>query len=397
MTAEAPPGEGVVALSAARPDSPELADAAGGRVSAYVHVPFCHRVCPYCDFAVVEGADHLVERYLAALVTEIAAEPDWRPLDAVFVGGGTPTRVPPSQLGAVLRALRVRFGLREGAELTVEANPEDWSPQLAAALAAEGFTRVSFGAQSFDPAVLARLGRWHRPEAAAAAVRVARQEGFRSVSLDLIFGTPGETLASWTATVEAALDLEPDHLSTYALTVERGTPLGRQVAAGAPAPDPDLQADMWEAGCERITAAGLVRYEVSNYARPGHPCRYNLGVWAQGEYLGIGAGAHGFRDGLRRRNVRRLDAYLQRVEAGMGPVQGTEPVEGWGAEVERLMLGLRRAAGVIAGPGGEALLASPGGRRLLDTGVIGVRGERLVVLRPLLTDEAVREVLSVES
>ena len=258
---------------------------------------------------------------------------------------------------------------------------------------AAGFRRVSFGAQSLDPRVLTALGRVHGPDDVVGAVAVAREAGFTSVNLDLIYGHPDEDHRSWEVTVDAALALEPDHLSVYSLTVEPGTALWRQVRAGAAAPDPDVQADRWELVQARAAESGLVRYEVSNLALPGHPCRYNLAVWAGAEYLGFGLGAHGLRDGVRRVNVRRLDTYLRRIAAGLGPVQSTEVIGAGEAEAERLMLGLRRTAGVVLGEGGAAFVESETGRRLLDAGVVAVREGRLVVTRPLLTDMVIREVL----
>ncbi len=376
------------------PDDPWLADGARDLASAYVHVPFCHRVCPYCDFAVVEGRMDVVGRYVDAVCAEITEHLPWRPLDAVFVGGGTPSAIPAHHLSRIVDALRDRFGLAEGAEVTLEANPEDWSPGHAAALADAGFTRVSFGAQSFDPDVLIRLGRRHVPAQIDAAVTTAQAQGFASVSLDLIFGTPGETTASWVATVDRAVAAGANHVSSYSLTVEPGTVLWREVRAGADAPDPDDQADKWELAAERLAEAGFVRYEISNHARPGHQCMYNLSVWGQGSYAGFGLGAHGFFRGRRTANVRRLDTYLDRVERGLGPTQSTDLVEGWGAELERLMLGLRRTCGAEAGEGGAALLASTEGKRLRDAGVIDLVDTRLVITRPLLTDEVIRTVLS---
>lgn len=376
-----------------RPDDPGLADAAAGEVAAYVHIPFCARICPYCDFAVVAGRDDRREDYATAVLREIDMEPSWRPLSAVSVGGGTPSRMPPGLLAAIVERLRDRFGLTGDAEVSLEANPEDWTPARSDALRAAGFDRVSFGVQSFDPAVLGALGRLHTPEEAAAAVRTAKASGFRSVNVDLIFGTPGESVDAWRRTLDRALELDPDHVSTYALTVERGTALSRAIRSGAPAPDPDLQADAWELADAVLAGAGLVRYEVSNHARPGHHCRYNLVVWAGGEYLGFGAGAHGHRDGVRRRNVRRLDAYLDRITSGVGPVQGADPRAAWEADQERLMVGLRRTAGAVPGPVGERLLSSEEGRRLVDAGVVAFEDGRLRVSRPLLTDEVVRAVL----
>jgi putative oxygen-independent coproporphyrinogen III oxidase len=377
-----------------RPDSPELADSAASAATAYVHVPFCARVCPYCDFAVVAGRDELMGRYTRALAAEVGMARDWRPLDALYFGGGTPSRFGSQRLAGVVEAIRRRFQLAPGAEVTLEANPEDWTPQLAAELVAAGFTRVSFGAQSFSTPVLLALGRRHLPPDVIAAVTAARTEGFASINLDLIFGTPGETIESWRETVEAAIALEVDHVSCYALTVEKGTPLSRAVARGAPAPDPDLQADQYELAAELLAAAGYVRYEVSNWARPGHACLYNLAVWAQGEYEAFGNGAHGFRHGARFRNIRRLDAYLQRVEEGELPRAGEEPVSGWDAELDRMFVGLRRAAGVADGPGVEAFLGSEEGRRLLELGVVEHARGRLRVTQPLLTDAVERAVLS---
>lgn len=237
--------------------------------AAYVHVPFCGRVCPYCDFAVVAGRDGLTDSYVDAVISEIGMEQSIPALDAVFLGGGTPSRLPAESLARILQALADRFGFADNVEVSLEANPEDWTGELAAGLVRAGFNRVSFGAQSFDPAVLRYLGRQHSPADIDNGVAVSRRAGFASVSLDLIFGAPLETLASWSATVDAALKLEPDHVSTYALTVERGTALSRLVSAGAAAPDPDDQADKYELAQRRLVAAGLDHYEVSNYARAG--------------------------------------------------------------------------------------------------------------------------------
>jgi len=382
------------------PDDPVLADAAVAWRAAYVHIPFCRRRCPYCDFAVVAGDEWggPIDRYVEAVVAEIAMELVWGPLDAVNFGGGTPTSLTARQLARVLDAVTDRFGIAPGAEISIEANPEDWDEAGWADLVALGFTRISLGVQSFDPAVLASLGRSHDPEKAAAAVTGARTAGFGSVSLDLVFGAAAEKGASWGRTVATAVGLGPDHLSGYALTVERGTELSRMVGAGlVPASDPDDQADAYELLVAAATGAGLVHYEVSNFARRGHACRYNLGTWAQGGYLAFGLGAHGHRDGLRTRNVRRIDAYLAAVEGNRRPLAGTESQDPWGREQERLMLGLRRRAGVVPGDIGRALERSEQGRRLMEAGVLGAGPDRLVMLRPLLTDEVTRAVLSLSA
>jgi len=379
------------------PDAAGLADRAAGQRAVYVHVPFCRRVCPYCDFAVVAGGEGLMSRYSAALLSEIhGSKPFPEPLTAVSLGGGTPTRLSPGFLAAILGAVAGLFGLAPGAEVSIEANPEDWSPDLAEALAGAGFNRVSLGAQSFDPGVLWALGRAHPPEQAEAAVAVARRAGFRSVGIDLIFGTPGESGASWRASVRRALETGIDHLSAYALTVERGTALSRAVAAGAPGPDPDRQADHYGEVVRLASGAGLVRYETSNFARPGHACLYNLITWARGEYEGFGAGAHRHRAGSRSWNVRRVERYVEQVEQEVSPVAGGETLGPWQREQERLLLGLRRAAGVQAGAGGRRLVASAAGRRLISAGVLERVGDRLRVALPLLADEAARAVLALE-
>ena len=379
-----------------RADSPTLADRAADWSAAYLHLPFCARLCPYCDFAVVTGREDETNRYVLALQAEMTMEPEWRPLNSVYVGGGTPSRMSPEQIGSLVDELRMRFGLSADAEISLEANPEDWDARLADGLRQAGFNRVSFGIQSFDPEVLESLGRLHTPDQAEGVIAIARRAGFSSINMDLIFGTPGETNDSWRATVERALNLDPDHLSLYALTVERGTALSRAIAAGSPAPDPDGQADAYETAEELCRSAGLDRYEVSNWARPDHGCVYNLITWAQGEYLAFGTGAHSHRDGVRRRNVRRLDAYLDRIESGARAQQGADSHDHWQREQERLLLGLRRTAGVVPGLGGRALLDSAWGQRLQDAGVLGLVGDRLVVRRPLLGDEVGRAVLALQ-
>lgn len=372
----------------------EKADAFVDAAAAYVHIPFCSAVCPYCDFAVVAGQDELVERYVDAVTAEIEMSVSWKPLNAIYFGGGTPSHVPPRLLGSILDALSDRHGIAKDAEISLEANPEDFARERADALIDAGFNRVSFGAQSFDDAVLATLGRRHSPGQIAASVATAREAGFACLSIDLIYGDPVESGSSWERSLEFAVEQAAGHISCYALTVERGTPLGRAVAAGARAPDPDDQADRYERAHEVLTVAGLDRYEVSNWSVEGEECRYNLVVWAQGEYEAYGNGAHGFRNGVRFRNHRRLEAYMEGVESGKILRAGTETIAGWDAELDRLFVGLRRSVGVTVGPGTEALLNTPEGHALVDAGVIALEADRLVVRRPLLTDAVHRSVLA---
>lgn len=377
------------------PDSPDLVDAAAGLVGAYVHIPFCRRVCPYCDFAVVEG-NALATRYVDAVIEEIdRSEPFRRPLDAVAFGGGTPTSVPPEALARILTALSSRFGLAGDAEVSIEANPEDLDPLMARRLGDAGFGRISLGVQSFDDEVLHGLGRSHTAVEAMAAVEHAMAVVPR-VSVDLIYGTPGETLGSWERSLDVALATGVGHLSTYALTVEPGTPLSRSILAGAPSPDPDLQADAHALACEMAAGAGLVRYETSNHARVGETVVYNLLTWAQGEYAAFGNGAHRHRAGVRSWNVRRVDRYVERIEAGESPVSGEERLGDWERDVERVMLGLRRAAGVESGWAGGCLMRSGAGQYLVEAGILGSDSDRIVVLRPMLGDEAGRALLALD-
>ncbi|MGB8362454.1 MAG: radical SAM family heme chaperone HemW [Acidimicrobiia bacterium] len=374
--------------------TPTEADAFVLERAAYVHIPFCSAVCPYCDFAVVAGRDDLVETYVAALCREIQTRPAWQPLSAVYFGGGTPSHVDPPMLGEILMMLESKHGITFDAEVSLEANPEDFTLARARALRDAGFNRVSFGAQSFDGGVLADLGRRHEDRQVVEAVAAAREGGFDNVSVDLIYGSPVETDESWRETLERAIALGLDHVSCYALTVERGTPLGRAVLAGAPSPDADVQADRYETADETLVDAGFNRYEVSNWCKQGKECRYNLVVWAQGEYEAYGNGAHGYRNGVRYRNHRRIDAYLNAVQSGMSPRAGTEDVGGWDAELDRLFVGLRRVVGVSNGPGTDALLASREGADLLAAGVIESDAGRLRVGKPLLTDAVHRSVLA---
>lgn len=332
-----------------------------------------------------------VERYVDALVDEIGMAEDWAPVHAVNLGGGTPSVLATEQLARILEAISERFGLVAGAEVSIEANPEDITSQSAGGLVAAGFNRISLGIQSFDSGVLRSLGRLHDPRQAREATIAAKAAGIETVNIDLIFGTPGESTESWLETVRNALGLETEHLSAYALTVERGTALSRAVAGGDPGPDPDDQADKYEALAELIE---LDPYEVSNWARPGAECRYNLTTWAQGEYDAFGLGAHGHRGGVRTRNFRRLDVYLDQVEGGRRPVQGTEQLDPWEREKERLFLGLRLRNGVRAGAAGAALLDSVAGQRFQAAGILKAEAGRLLVTNPLFTDAVARESLA---
>jgi putative oxygen-independent coproporphyrinogen III oxidase len=383
-----------------RANDPGLVDRAKLWKSAYVHIPFCARRCPYCDFAIVDesadsGVDHV--RYVDAVIAEIGMERPLGTLDAVNFGGGTPSRVDPVQLARIVAALDARFGLADRCEVSLEVNPEDWTPALADGLLAGGFTRVSVGAQSFDATILGVLGRGHGPERVAEVVASARDTGFTTISVDLIYGHPGESENSWRASVSGALALPIDHISTYALTVEPGTALSREVLGGAPAPDDDTQADRYAFFCSESASAGFDRYEVSNHAKPGHACRYNLSTWSHGEYLGFGMGAHDHRWGIRSRNHRRLDRYYADISHRVRPRLGSEALSTDEQHRDEFMLGLRLAAGVHISSFAERFLDGDGGARFLSAGVVRIENDRLVVSDPMLTDAIAREALSVSA
>ncbi len=324
--------------------------APAGSAGLYVHIPFCLTRCGYCDFNTHAGMDYLASPYVGALLREAdLSAPAWSgvPFVSVFLGGGTPTILPVPEMVRMLDHLRGAFEVGPDAEVTSEANPDTVDVGYLTAMREAGVTRVSMGAQSFDPVVLRALERIHQPEAVRRAFGAARAAGFDNVNVDLIYGASGESLDSWRRTLEETIALGPEHVSAYALTIEPATPLGRAVAAGrTPHPDGDLQADMYAAACEAFAAAGYEHYEVSNWAKPGRRCAHNLGYWQGRPYLGLGAGAHSYRDGRRWWNVRPPQQYMDLVDGGERPVGGDETLSPDQRDLERLLLGLRVADGV---------------------------------------------------
>jgi oxygen-independent coproporphyrinogen-3 oxidase len=318
----------------------------------YIHVPFCAARCGYCDFNtyVPESATQQ-HGFVDAALLELRlarAELGDRPADTVFIGGGTPTLLGSDGLLRLLGGVAESFGLKSEAEVTTEANPESVDPALFRALRGAGFTRVSLGMQSAVPHVLRVLTRLHTPGRAAAAALEAREAGFRHVSLDLIYGTPGETDADWECTLDAALAAEPDHISAYALTVEPGTALAAAVRRRTlPAPDEAVQARRFIRADERLAAAGFEWYELSSWAASDEArCRHNIGYWRSHDWWGIGPGAHSHVGGVRWWNVRRPAAYAQRLHAGRSPIAGREILTSEQLALEAVMLGLRLRNGL---------------------------------------------------
>jgi len=320
------------------------------QIGIYIHIPFCQKHCPYCDFVVVEGMLHIAPSYVDALCAEIRQGAERHapnpPVATIFLGGGTPSLLPAAQIGRILATIRDVFTVLPGAEITLEANPGPLRPRHLAGFRAAGVTRLSLGVQTFDPRGLAMLGRLHTSEDGKETIVRARAAGFASVSADLIFGWQDQTLDDWKSDLHTAIALHPDHVSAYSLTVEEGTPLAHAVAAGTTSvADEDLYADMFLAADELLTGAGYVHYETSNYARPGHRSRHNCGYWVNGDYLGFGVGAHSHRRNRRFWNVRDLHAYLKNVSNG-GAEAGSEIIADAVACAETMFLGTRLAEGI---------------------------------------------------
>ncbi|HPF81249.1 radical SAM family heme chaperone HemW [Nostocoides australiense] len=387
-----------------------LAARDAGAISAYVHVPFCRVRCGYCDFNTYAPGEltgpagsataygTAVEREIA-LAGEVLQDAGNLSLATVFVGGGTPTLLPSEQLTGIVRRLASQWQLEDDAEVTTEANPDSVTIDSLATLRAGGFTRVSFGMQSSVPHVLATLERTHDPANVAAAVAGARTAGL-DVSLDLIYGTPGESLEDWRRSLEAAIALEPDHISAYALVVEAGTKLAAQVRRGLiTMPDDDDEADKYELADELLTAAGYGWYEISNWARPGKECRHNLAYWRGGDWWGFGPGAHSHVGGVRWWNVKHPGAYADRLVRGASPAAAREDLTAEQRYDEQVLLAIRLAEGlpldVLTAAGRAAVPALVDDGLLTDEPADAGRPRRVVLtLRGrLLTDTVVRALL----
>ena len=314
--------------------------------AAYIHVPFCAHRCGYCNFTLIAGRDDLIEAYLDALDRELSLLEGSRPVETLFIGGGTPTHLPPAQLARLLTIVRRWFSLADGGEFSIEANPFGFDADRVKILAELGVTRLSLGAQSFNAEKLKLLERDHSPAEIVRSVELARCK-LSSVSLDLIFGAPGETLDAWRRDLTSALELAPDHVSTYGLTFERGTTFWSRLTHGQLARlDEELERAMYAEAIDGLGAAGFEHYEVSNFARPGHRCRHNEIYWAAEEYYAAGPGAARYVAGRREVNHRSTTTWLKRVLAGETPVAESETLSPEDRAREALVLGLRRMEGV---------------------------------------------------
>jgi putative oxygen-independent coproporphyrinogen III oxidase len=397
---EAAPADGALPASA-------LAGLGERPLGFYVHVPFCTVRCGYCDFNTytvadlgtasgVPGASRTTYAGAAVREVELARAvlgEGAPPVETVFFGGGTPTLLSPEDLGSVLKAISSELGLAPGAEVTTEANPDSVTLESLERLREAGFTRVSFGMQSAVPHVLTVLERTHDPARVPDVVEWARRAGFEQVSLDLIYGTPGESQRDWETSVEAALACAPDHVSAYSLIVEDGTALARRVRRGElPMPDEDDLAAKYEAADAAFSAAGLTWYEVSNWSRPGAECRHNVLYWTGADWWGVGPGAHSHVGGVRWWNVKHPAAYAERIASG-SPAAARELLTDEDRRVERVLLELRLHTGLpldVLDPEGRAAVPD-----VVTDGLAHVHDERLVLTDRgrLLADAVVRDLL----
>lgn len=374
----------------------------------YLHVPFCATRCGYCDFNTYTpgqlGSGATQGDYLDAIVAElemaVVKHPELaRGADTVFVGGGTPSMLGASGLRRLLDGVRNSFGLADDAEVTTESNPESTSPEFFEGLAEAGFTRVSLGMQSAVPHVLTTLDRTHTPGRPAAAVAEARAAGFEHINLDVIYGTPGESMADLDTTLEAVLATEVDHVSAYSLIVEPGTAMARKVRRGElPMPDDDDLADRYERIDAALSQAGFSWYEVSNWAKPGGQCRHNMLYWRDGNWWGAGPGAHSHLDGTRFYNVKHPARYAATISGGELPIKDSEGLTAENRHTEKIMLGLRLAEGIDANLLGEDELGKA--RRQAEAGMVEFVsvdcGQRIQLTNRgrLLADAIIVDILS---
>ena len=382
---------------------PAMAELGDRPISLYLHVPFCATRCGYCDFNTYTAAElgsapgASRTAFLAAARTELqlaAHVLGARTVDTVFVGGGTPTLLAADELVGLLGDVRERFTLAPGAEVTTECNPESVDEAYLNALVEGGFTRISFGMQSARPHVLKVLERRHTPGRVTDVVGWARAAGFGSVSLDLIYGTPGESVDDWRASLAAALACRPDHVSAYALIIEAGTRLAAQIRRGeVPPPVDDDQADFYEVADRELTAAGLDWYELSNWSRPGHECRHNLAYWRGNPWWGVGPGAHSHVGGVRWWNVKHPRSYSEALRQGVSPAAAREVLAPDDRRIERVLLESRLSSGLplsVLTPSEQARV-----RDLVARGWVALNEDALTLTLQgrLLADAVVRDLL----
>lgn len=318
----------------------------------YVHIPFCAHACPYCDFSFELLRGKAVTQYLDALEFEAVRrteQAEWREVSfkSIFLGGGTPTALTPEKLVRIFATIHRSFEIEDDAEITVEANPETLTDIKLSTLAELGVNRISLGVQALTDASLTNLGRHHSVERAVKAVQQIRASGIPALNIDLIFGAPGQTTSDWDDTLTRAIDLEPDHISAYGLTIEEGTPFGDAWARGdLYVPGEIPQADLYLQTIDRLVSSGYQHYEISNFARPGAVCHHNLAYWTGTDYLGLGPSAHSYTGGHRFANARSLESYLTHIDRNRDATVMDEALTTEQLISESIMLGLRMTAGL---------------------------------------------------
>lgn len=351
----------------------------------YIHVPFCKTRCHFCAFYLQIHREDRALAYLESLSHEIGLHAELnsfggRPLDTVYFGGGTPTTLRPDELCKILELIRACFGLQEHAEVTLEAHPDTVTAEGLRSLVQAGFNRISFGVQSMDNSELVKIGRRPPRHAAGTAVLVARSAGFVNINLDLIYGLPGQTMESWCSTLDEIIALVPTHLSCYALVLEEGTKLHRDLRqGGGNEPDADLQNAMEDEAVHRLATAGFERYEISNYCQPGYACRHNQLYWLGEDYVGLGPSAQSYLNGCRFGNVEDLAAYHRSLKAGNLPIQERERLTPEQRRREAIVFGLRLIQGINLGviQGTMDRTWEPVFDRLMDQGLLEERSGRV--------------------
>jgi len=318
----------------------------------YIHVPFCRKKCRYCDFYSVHASDDRIVSYLNALFHEIhlyqgVYPPPESSIGTIYIGGGTPSTLDPAQIDSLLGHVRMHFPVDSDAEVTMEVNPGSMTDDLLMEYRASGVNRLSVGVQSFDSDVLRCLGRIHTADEAEFLILSALQVGFDNVGIDLIYGIPNQSAVSWDATLLRALSLNPSHISAYALSWSRETPMGRDITSGRyPRPDEKVVSDMYLSAHERLTKGGYEHYEISNFARPGLRCRHNEAYWTGEPYLGIGPSAHSYIQNRRFWNIPNVQRYINVLSQNRLPVAGQEDLNTAQRILEQIALGLRRREGI---------------------------------------------------
>lgn len=368
--------------------------------SVYVHIPFCISKCRYCDFNSIALKEPVEHRYIEALLREISkASANAPAIQTVYLGGGTPTILHEELIKRIMDHLFQSFKIHPDAEITIEANPGTLNHKKLAAIRSTGINRISIGAQSFDEKELLFMGRLHKTADIEASVSSARQAGFRNLSLDLIYGLPGQSLDQWQNSLAKAASLGPEHISTYELTIENGTPLSDDIIMGRfRVPDEDLVSDMYYLAIEKLTDAGYHQYEISNFAKKGFECKHNINYWNRGWYLGFGAGAHSFWNCLRRSNIRDISDYCDCIETSSDTTDEHTVIDNDEAVRETIFLGLRKLDGIDLSelPADVRLKIEKAASELVRSSLVSIENNRLKLTRKglILSSEVIVRVLS---